>query len=263
MADDVLANDIIDVARLRAAQFVDRIEHHETLGSTNDYLRQVAGSLPRDETMLVVADRQTAGRGRGANRWWTGSGSLAASLLFDPAAHGIATPRYPMISLTAAVALIETVAPLVPRQKVSLHWPNDVFVGERKLAGILVEAIPDGRHVLGIGCNVNNRLVDAPSELAARVVTLADLTDCLHHRSKLLLVLLGRLYAGLAELAERPEQQAARANELCSQHGERLTIKAGNRVESGRCAGIAADGALLLDTSVGRQRFYSGVLAPT
>ena len=263
MADDLTAHDIIDVARLRAAQLVDRIEHHETLGSTNDYLRQVAAQVPRGETMLVVADRQTAGRGRGANRWWTGSGSLAASLLFDPAAHGIATPRFPMISLSAAVALIETVAPLVPLEVVSLHWPNDVFVTDRKLAGILVEALADGRHVLGIGCNVNNRLANAPSELAARVVTLADLTDRLHHRSNLLVVLLERLHASLRELAERPEQLAARANEFCSQHGQRLTIRLGNRVESGRCAGIASDGALLLDTAVGRQRFYSGVLAPS
>lgn len=250
----------LNLTRLRAARLVDRLEYHESLPSTNDYLREVAARVPRSENMLVLAERQTAGRGRGANRWWTGPESLAFSLLFDPATRDVPQRSFPLLSLAAAVALIETVAPLVGTQEIGLHWPNDVFAAGRKLAGILVEALPDGRLVLGIGCNVNHRANDAPAELADTLVTLADLSGKKHDRTGLLLVLLERLDETFDFLARSPEALARRANALCLQHGRKLTLAAGSRQAVGLCAGIAEDGALLLDTARGRERFYSGVI---
>ena len=255
-----MADAFVNLARLSSAHLVDRLEYHESLTSTNDYLREVAARVPRTENMLVVADRQTAGRGRGGNRWWTAPGSLAASLLFDPAARQIARRNFPMLSLAAAVALIETVAPLVGQEEIGLHWPNDVFAAGRKLAGILVEALPDGRHVLGIGCNVNHRASEAPAELAGTLVSLADLSGKGHDRTSLLLVLLERLDEAFDVLARAPESLARRANELCLQHGQKLTLAAGSRRAVGLCAGLGEDGALLLDTAAGRERFYSGVI---
>jgi BirA family biotin operon repressor/biotin-[acetyl-CoA-carboxylase] ligase len=58
-----------------------------------------------------------------------------------------------------------------------LHWPNDVYIGPRKLAGILVEALADGRHIVGIGLNVNNSLREAPAELHHIATTLRDLAE--------------------------------------------------------------------------------------
>jgi BirA family biotin operon repressor/biotin-[acetyl-CoA-carboxylase] ligase len=249
-----------DWPRLVAAGLVDRAEHFPSLTSTNDYARERAASLPRDQRLLVVADEQTAGRGRGANRWWTGSGSLACSLLFDPAARQIERRYYPMISLAAAITIAETTAGVLSRLDVGLHWPNDVFVGQRKLAGMLIEAMPDGRHVLGIGCNVNNRISAAPPELASIVTSLVDLTGKEHGRGELLFDMLRRLDGRLAELARSPHALGRRADELCLQHGKRLTIRLGQRETVGTCAGVADDGALVLDTADGRQSFYSGVL---
>src|SRR5438128_556633 len=143
----------MELNRLLSSQFVTQAEHHPSLGSTNDYCRQYAADLSRDEVLLVVADEQTAGRGRGANRWWTGAGSLAFSLLFDPSAHGIDRRNLGMIALAAGVATVEAVAPRLPRQPLGLHWPNDVFAAGRKLAGILVEGLRNGRHILGLGLN--------------------------------------------------------------------------------------------------------------
>ena len=253
-------HDEINLTPLRAARLVDRLEYHESLTSTNDYLREVAARVPRSENMLVIAERQTAGRGRGANRWWTGPESLAFSLLFDPATRDIPQRSFPLLSLAAAVALIETVAPLVGSHEIGLHWPNDVFAAGRKLAGILVEALPDGRLVLGIGCNVNHRASDAPAELADTLVTLADLSGKSHDRTGLLLVLLERLDETFDFLARSPTGLGRRANALCLQHGRKLTLAVGSRQAVGLCAGIAEDGALLLDTATGRERFYSGVI---
>ncbi|MFC1597432.1 biotin--[acetyl-CoA-carboxylase] ligase [Planctomycetota bacterium] len=241
--------------------FVARVEHHATLGSTNDRARECAaeglGPLP----LLIVADEQTAGRGRGDNRWWTGRGSLACSLLIDPDALEIDRCRSsPLVALATAVAIVETVAPLLADHKVGLHWPNDVYVEGWKLAGILAEVLANRRIVLGMGLNANNSLGDAPQELQNTATTLLDLTGVLHDRTRILLSLFERLENALGKLASHPEQIAATADEMCLQKGQTLTVQWGRQGVCGRCEGIASDGALLLHTPEGLERLYSGVL---
>lgn len=248
-----------DLDRLRSQTFLAQVAYYPSLGSTNDQARQLAETAP-ELPVLVVADRQTAGRGRGANRWWTGPGSLACSLLFDPAAHGIERRHHAMLALAAAIAVVETAAPLAPGYRIGLHWPNDVFAGGRKLAGVLVESLADGRHIVGIGVNINNSLAQAPRELAGIMTALADLSGRRHDRTEVLLSILDHLLPGLDLLSSSPELLGRRADQLCLQHGRRLCIRSGNQRASGICVGIADDGALVLDTPRGPQAHYSGVL---
>jgi BirA family transcriptional regulator, biotin operon repressor / biotin---[acetyl-CoA-carboxylase] ligase len=250
----------LDPGRLLAETWVDRVEYQQTLTSTNDRARQLAAEVSPDQIVLVAAEEQTAGRGRGANRWWTGSGSLAFSVLLVPARWAIERRYQAMMPLAAAVAIVETAAPLVPAEEVGVHWPNDVFVGPRKLAGILVEVLPDGRQIVGIGLNVNNSAAAAPAEIAARVTTLADASGRTWDRTGLLVELLRRFADNVEQLGRSPAELGRRANELCLQRGGWLCLEGGGRQVRGRCAGIADDGALLLETPAGREAFYSGVL---
>lgn len=250
----------LDTDLLVRETFVCRVEHYATVGSTNDRARECladgVGPLP----LLIVADEQTAGRGRGANRWWTGKGSLACSLIVEVDELGIDRSRSPLVALAAAVAVAETVAPLLPSHTVGLHWPNDVIAAGRKLAGILAEVLSDRWLVVGIGLNTNNSLRDAPHELQNTATTLFELTGIPHDSTQVLLTLLEHLEKAFRRLASGPEQIAANANTLCLQHGQTLSIQLGRRRVCGRCGGIAADGALLLDTPEGREKLYSGVL---
>jgi BirA family biotin operon repressor/biotin-[acetyl-CoA-carboxylase] ligase len=250
----------LDIDLLVRETFVAQVQHYATLGSTNDRARQCAAEGVASLPLLIVADEQTAGRGRGTNRWWTGRGSLACSLLLDSDDPGIDLCRSPLVALGAGVAVAKAAQPLLPCHTVGVHWPNDVVVDGRKLAGVLVEALSDRRLVVGIGMNLNNSLRDAPKELQASAATLWELTGVRHRRTQILLALLRHLGEGLALLASAPQQIAAEANRLCLQHGQPLTVRLGRRVVSGRCEGIASDGALLLDTPRGRERLYSGVL---
>ncbi len=250
----------LDVQRLLREGCLTHVEHHDTLSSTNDRAREIARQVPTDETALVIADEQTAGRGRGANRWWTGAGSLACSLVFDPAVQGIRRQHFPLISLATAVAIVEAVRQVVPAGTLGLHWPNDVFAGGRKLAGILVEALPDGKHVLGFGLNVNNRVSAAPDELRQRATSIADLTGGDYLRTEILLKVLGQLWPNLGQLAANAAEMARRADRACLQHGRTLTIESGDRRVEGVCQKIADDGALVLQTGRGEEKFYSGVL---
>ena len=76
----------MDINRILRETFVVEVEQHAELASTNDRAAQRAKQGAKKLPLLVISDRQTAGRGRGGNRWWTGAGSLAFSLLFDSAA---------------------------------------------------------------------------------------------------------------------------------------------------------------------------------
>jgi BirA family biotin operon repressor/biotin-[acetyl-CoA-carboxylase] ligase len=244
----------------RVPQSITRIEHFATIDSTNDAARRIASESPGEVGLLVVADSQTAGRGRGSNRWWTGDGSIAFSLLFDPRQYAI-DPRFSgMIPLSAALAVVDAVTERLPSPAVGIHWPNDVYIGPRKLAGVLVEGLPDGRRVLGLGCNVNNSVAAAPPEVAAIVASLVDELGAQLDRDDFLSDVLQRLDAALVCLGSEPTELATLADELCQQRGRVLNVQTGDETVTGVCAGIASDGALLLDTITGRRTIYSGVV---
>jgi BirA family biotin operon repressor/biotin-[acetyl-CoA-carboxylase] ligase len=249
----------INVDRLLQETFVARVECHQTLGSTNDRARQCAaegGPLP----LLVLAENQTSGRGRGSNRWWTGPGSLAFSLLLDAADLRIERSRSPLVALAAAVAVAETVAHRLPDRQVGIHWPNDVFADNRKLAGILVETLSPRLYVIGVGINTNSTLADAPEELRPRVTTLRELTGQTHDPTGVLIAVVQNLAPLLLRLAASPEKVAARADALCLQRGRPLVLDTGREQIEGRCAGIGPDGGLLLDTPDGRRVCRTGVV---
>jgi BirA family biotin operon repressor/biotin-[acetyl-CoA-carboxylase] ligase len=132
--------------------------------STNRVAMEMAENFAPHGT-VVVADAQTAGRGRMGRRWASPPGkNLYVSLLLRPSVPAVDATR---LALVAGVALADAVEALgVPA---SLKWPNDLYCGGRKAAGILAEMAsdPDGvRHVvIGVGVNVNMEETDIPSDL--------------------------------------------------------------------------------------------------
>ena len=248
----------LDIDRILRETFVARVECHPSIGSTNDRAAECAAQPAGELPLLVLADRQTAGRGRGTNRWWTGPGALAFSLLMDGRTVAVGGNRSPLVALAAAVAVVDAVAPLLPGHPLGIHWPNDVMVGPRKLAGILIEVLPDGRHVVGIGLNTNNTLADAPAELQSTAATLRDLGRRTYDQTAILIDLLQRLEREFVQLGCQPQGVAARADALCLQRGQMLRLQWGKRSVAGRCRGIAADGAIRLETPAGLGNFLLG-----
>src|SRR5262249_38308999 len=141
---------------------VARIDYHESIGSTSDRAMEI-GAL--DETalpLLVVAEQQTAGRGRGADRWWSAKRALTVSLVLDAPHDRLPADRWPQVALLAGVAVCEALQGLAPRAELRVKWPNDVYLADGKVGGILCESIAgmSDRLVVGIGVNVNNRRQD-------------------------------------------------------------------------------------------------------
>src|SRR5512143_704887 len=139
--------------------------------STNRVAMEMAENGAKHGT-VVVADAQTAGRGRMGRRWVSPAGkNLYVSLLLRPS---VPTVDAPQLALVAGIALADAVEEVgVPA---FLKWPNDLYCGGRKAAGILAEMAsdPDGvRHVvIGVGLNVNMEETDIPSDLRDKATSL-------------------------------------------------------------------------------------------
>jgi BirA family biotin operon repressor/biotin-[acetyl-CoA-carboxylase] ligase len=141
------------------------------------------------EGALVTADEQTAGRGRLGRRWLAPAGtSLLCSLQLRPA---VESERLPELTGVAALACLEAIAALTGLEPV-LKFPNDVLVGERKVAGVLAEAREE-RVVLGIGVNVNVAAEELPQEVDRAATSLLVETGRELDRAELLAELLERL----------------------------------------------------------------------
>ncbi len=247
-----------ELARLAGATFVADVEYHDVIGSTNDRAKDLAQQGAPRLPLLVIAQRQTAGRGRGENRWWTGPGSLALSVLVDLGTFGVAGTHTPLVALAAGIAVVGAVGWCVPGHCLGLQWPNDVYLAGRKLAGILVESASRGLHVVGIGINANNTACEAPPELRSRLTTLRDQTGRFHDPLAIVHRLLQGLETWLGRLGKTPHYVGRRADELCVQRGQVVCVRHPEGIAEGVCMGIAADGALVLQTVAGQQAFYAG-----
>jgi BirA family biotin operon repressor/biotin-[acetyl-CoA-carboxylase] ligase len=141
------------------AKLTFRLESHAALDSTSTTLKQRA-EAGESEGLAIQALRQSAGRGRQGRGWESAPGNLYLSALLRP---DVPLREAPQWSFVAAVALVETLMPLLPEAaQPSLKWPNDVLLRGGKLAGILVETGITADHALdwiciGIGVNITNK----------------------------------------------------------------------------------------------------------
>jgi len=248
------APDPIDPAALCAAGIA-TVEILAETGSTMERARELAADPVRPLPAVVIAERQTAGRGRRGAHWWQSPGSLAASLVLE--AGGGPPPTW---SLACGVALAETLRELEPAARACVRWPNDVEVEGRKLAGILVEVVAAGRVVFGIGVNTAGTAAAAPPALVRRVATMPDIVGRSLPRGRLLETFVPRLRGLLAALATDPAALHARYQPLCGLTGRRVAVHLGHERHEGVCLGIASSGALVLDTAAGPMQFVSGSL---
>jgi BirA family transcriptional regulator, biotin operon repressor / biotin---[acetyl-CoA-carboxylase] ligase len=224
------------------------VEFHASIGSTNDRAR-AALSTPESDGLAVVADLQTAGRGRQGRSWLSPAGrNLAVSVGFRPR---LSAERAGLLGLAAAVAARDACQSAVPPAHLAIRWPNDIVtVDGRKVAGLLVETALAGERVseavVGIGINVNWRRSEMPPELAERATSLADLAGRDLDRVALLRELLRRMdeEVGALESGGSPVDAFRAASAL---DGRWVTVDLGGRRANGRVVGIADDGAMLLD----------------
>lgn len=227
----------------------DAFTHLAEVGSTNDWLLARAETLP--DGHWVIADRQTAGRGRRGRVWNDGAGNLMASVLVR------AEGPVQQLSFVAAVALRETISasggrgpgPQTPIDGLRLKWPNDLLFGGKKLSGILLERSGDAL-VIGFGVNLAQHPagLDRPAtSLAAAGLVVAPLD---------LLVGLAATFARQRARWAASGFEPIRADWLAHAAGvgDRIAARLGAETIEGRFEDLAPDGALALRLDDGRLR---------
>ena len=254
-----------DIPRLLADSFLEHIEYLPETNSTSDVALQRIAAGDVAVPCLILTDNQTAGRGRGANRWWSTSGGITFSLILKPASMGLSIQQWPRVSLVAALAICETLEEYLGAERTQMKWPNDVFCQGRKISGILVEAPAaqpqSPRHlVVGIGINVNNSWATAPPELQAIGTALCDLTESIHDPTEILLNVLNDFEQLLKQLVNEDARLAQLWQQRSFLTGRQVVVEVGTEEVSGVCQGIDASGALVLNTPTGERSLTGGIV---
>jgi BirA family biotin operon repressor/biotin-[acetyl-CoA-carboxylase] ligase len=226
-----------------------KIVHIEETDSTNRWLRDHTPSQSGEH--VVVADYQTAGRGCGTNSWESERGkNLTFSMLIHP--EGMLAKAQFRITEVVSVALCETLETYI-NNKVEIKWPNDIYVGNRKLCGILIENRLQGSEIkdsiIGIGLNVNQRvfLSDAPNPVSLFQLTGQE-TD--------LDMLLNRFLAAFERVAVRPTVSQDYRKRLYRKHIPALYEDRLGRFEA-TLTDVLPDGRLVLNDASGYAHTYA------
>ncbi len=238
------------------------IEIHEQLPSTNQYMMQKAATIKTPAT--VVALQQTQGRGRGGNSWWSDRSSLTFSVMFPPEEFGFARSRQQLLSLITAALVRESIlsAENFEASRFQLKWPNDLYLDDKKVCGILLEqpGIPDDVIVIGIGLNVNNSFQFASEEVRQKAISLYDAFGEKLQLTKILVSIM----AGFQQLFENEsfrQNLFPAAWEKCHVLDQKLvTIDQAGKKMTGRCEGIDENGALILRDMFGLHQIHSAVI---
>lgn len=137
-----------------------KIFHKDALGSTNAYAEEEILKDNINGLCCIVANYQSSGKGRGANKWESETGkNLTFSVVCFPDFLMPAQQFY--LNKAVALSVFELVSELVPGKSVSIKWPNDIYIGDEKVAGMLIRtAVQDNqmKHaIVGIGININQK----------------------------------------------------------------------------------------------------------
>lgn len=204
------------------------VEVHASVESTQTMLVAEGGRDGR----VVVADHQTAGRGRAGREWLDVPGAM---LMFSALLRDVRPQDASLVGLAAGVAVARAVG-----DRARLKWPNDVRIDGRKICGILGELAPSGDYaVIGIGVNVGHADGELPDDLGATSLRIAGAST---RRDDLCVAILCELDALLGRSDWLDDYRS-----LCETIGSRVRVELSDRTFEGTATEVRDDGALVVD----------------
>lgn len=235
---------------------METLTHLKSVTSTSDYLQEKMRTEKVDEGTIVWAEYQTRGRGQRGNRWEANEGeNLMFSILL-----------YPEIKVTSSFSLLQAVSLAVRDtvaeygiEDVTVKWPNDIYVGERKVCGMIVDqSVYDGMitdAIAGIGLNVNQK--GFPEEFV-NPISMSIASGKIFDREEVLLRLRAKLMAryNMVLNGDREDLEKDYLRHLF-RYGEMsiyVDAESGEEFE-GMIVGVTDDGKLKIETATGEKRY--------
>jgi BirA family biotin operon repressor/biotin-[acetyl-CoA-carboxylase] ligase len=226
---------------------------YRSTSSTNDVASEYAKNRENDG-LVIFAEEQTAGRGRGGNKWSSGRGD---SILCSIVLIENALPPY-MLSLACAVAAAEAVG-RPGKDHAKIKWPNDILLNGRKVGGILLESKATrnvSSCVVGIGINCHQRRESFPEELRSIATSIDIESGSVVDRTSLAKRLLTSVEHWLDAAQENRQKVIEKWCELSIQLGHRTTLIFNGVKFTGHCIGIDPEKGLILRLDTGGIRMF-------
>lgn len=226
------------------------------VNSTNDFLKNLlSNSKPLPEGTVIMAETQFAGRGQQDNKWHSEPGkNLTISLLLNPSFLAVAD----QFDLTRAISLgvMDALDPLLGDQ-LKIKWPNDIYYGDKKLGGMLIENLLQGNKIknsiIGIGLNVNQ---DKFPDEAARAISIKQILQKDYDLRALLADICSHIEGWYLNLraGKKETVRIAYLDRLYALNQQR-SFKTNGEVFEGRIKSVRNNGLLVMDTNNGEQEF--------
>jgi BirA family biotin operon repressor/biotin-[acetyl-CoA-carboxylase] ligase len=228
--------------------------HLQQVDSTNSYLKELAGKENVDEGTVILADFQTAGKGRGQNIWLAEAGlNLTMSVLIRPS---LKAGDHFMLNEILSLAAVEMLYGY--GIEVKIKWPNDIYVENKKIAGILIENVLMGDEivtsVLGIGVNVNQLQFPETLPNPVSIAKISGKSVGLSEVKEKLLMSLSTRYTAL-----KRGNYISLHTEYCSflyKKGETIRYKTGEKISEAILYSVAQTGELIIQQNDGRLESY-------
>jgi BirA family transcriptional regulator, biotin operon repressor / biotin---[acetyl-CoA-carboxylase] ligase len=261
---DLLLPDVL-APLVQGTIFDNQIHHYYKIGSTNTVAME-AGSAGAPEGSVFLAERQTAGRGRGAHNWHSAqSAGIYCSAVLRPA---LPPSEALILSLAAGLAMHAAIKAIDPAVGLDLKWPNDLLIHGKKIAGILTEMNSEATRVryivVGIGINVNQ--ASFPSELQRTATSLRLATGTEWSRVELCAALLKSLNREYRDLLQKPgaHDSILRRFQEHSSSARACQVQVDeNGGFEGVTEGLDQRGFLQVRTAHGVRTVLSGTVRPT
>ena len=246
---------------LRGTMFEAHLHHFYKIGSTNSAaMGSAAEGVP--EGSVLLAEEQTAGRGRGANTWQSprSTGIYCSAVLRPP----LPPSDVLLLSLMAGLAVQAAIQQTDSRVQPDLKWPNDILIDGKKVCGILTEMNAEATRVryvvVGVGINVNQ--ASFPKELQATSLRLA--TGSEWSRVEMAAALLKSLDREYRQFVQGPDARASILRRFAENsswlHGKKVRIEENGSAFEGTTEGLDARGFLQVRTAYGMQTVLSGTV---
>ncbi|MFM9063379.1 MAG: biotin--[acetyl-CoA-carboxylase] ligase [Pirellula sp.] len=271
MIPDLRRQSAID--SLQQLNYFRNIDWLDSVDSTNRFLDRQVKADPQCLPSLAIADEQTAGAGRSGNRWFSPQGCLMFSMAISHAQlNPNQTPAsFAKLPLQVGLTVAQAICPLT-RSQPKVKWPNDVYVEDKKICGILIESnsiAQVGYAIIGIGVNCQVDLNLAPADVRRNAVSLHEVlsvgltletTSC-----ESVLVAFLQKWLEVSSICQSEPDWIDRSWPQWDWLADRsIEVQQPTRTLVGRADGIASDGSLrLIDSDANRHTILTGTVRPT
>lgn len=209
--------------------------------------------------LLVICDRQSQGRGRGTNQWWSADGAITFSIAISKDDLNYSPEQISMIPLVTGYAIAETLANYLDDKLVQIKWPNDVYFQGKKICGILSESANQNQNiVIGCGINANNSMLGAPKEVRENSVSLVDVFQSPIETNELLSAFCQSILNSIGDLKSDANDTINQIRQRCFLTRKLVTIQSGQETFTGLCHGIDDQGCLIIENESDVKSFIAG-----